>query len=51
MDAPAIAETARFCGVDPIMLPGSAHDVMLGPDWPLGAARLLAFLEGLPRRK
>jgi hypothetical protein len=40
-----VEETAAFLGVQPIMLPSAPHDVMLAEDWPLGAQRLLSWLE------
>ncbi|CAM9337099.1 unnamed protein product [Chrysoparadoxa australica] len=47
VDLEGVQETAAFLGEKEIILPVSPHDVMLGPDWPLGAARLLNWLEAM----
>ncbi|CAM9310184.1 unnamed protein product [Scytosiphon promiscuus] len=45
VDEAGVKETALFLDTEHIMLPTVPHEVMLGPDWPLGAARLLQWLE------
>lgn len=44
-DEEGAKETATFLDTTHIMLPTAPHDVMLGPDWPLGVARVLQWLE------
>jgi alpha-beta hydrolase superfamily lysophospholipase len=36
--------TARAYGVEATMIPGAGHDLMLDPDWPVVADRLVAWL-------
>ncbi|CAN0289306.1 unnamed protein product [Pylaiella littoralis] len=45
VDEAGIKEMATFLDTEHIMLPTVPHEVMLGPDWPLGVARLLQWLE------
>ncbi|CAM9287155.1 unnamed protein product, partial [Hapterophycus canaliculatus] len=45
VDEAGVKEMAIFLDTEHIMLPTVPHEVMLGPDWPLGAARLLQWLE------
>ncbi|CAM9110275.1 unnamed protein product [Ectocarpus fasciculatus] len=45
MDEAGVKEMATFLDTDYVMLPTVPHEVMLGPDWPLGVARLLQWLE------
>ncbi|CAM9734987.1 unnamed protein product, partial [Ectocarpus sp. 12 AP-2014] len=45
VDEAGVQEMATFLDTDYVMLPTVPHEVMLGPDWPLGVARLLQWLE------
>eukprot|EP00904_Undaria_pinnatifida_P004719 jgi/Undpi1/14248/HiC_scaffold_9.g03897.m1 len=45
VDEAGVKEMATFLDTEHIMLPTVPHDVMLGPDWPVGVTRLLQWLE------
>ena len=48
VDSEGLRETARFCGTDPVVLPGVCHDVMLDSErWQTGAVELHRWLAGL----
>jgi hypothetical protein len=44
-----VRATARHHGVDPVIVPGLAHMLMLEPDFDRALVPLLAWLSGLPR--
>ncbi|CAM9382966.1 unnamed protein product [Sphacelaria rigidula] len=44
-DEQGAVETATFLDTTHTMLPTVPHEVMLGPDWPLGVTRVLQWLE------
>lgn len=51
VDKEGVEEMAAFADAGaPVFLP-LAHDVMLGPDWPIAAEALLEWVEGLENRK
>ncbi|CAM9129087.1 unnamed protein product [Discosporangium mesarthrocarpum] len=45
VDEKGVEEMATFLDTNYIMLPVVAHEVMLGPDWPIGISRLINWLE------
>eukprot|EP00903_Cladosiphon_okamuranus_P018209 g16750.t1 len=45
VDEAGVKEMATFLGTDHAMLPTVPHEVMLGPDWPLGVSKVLQWLE------
>jgi len=47
VDSEGVEEMAAFADAGaPVFLP-LAHDVMLGPDWPIAAEALLEWVEGV----
>jgi hypothetical protein len=47
VDAEGVRETAAFLGVEPVVLSGMYHDVMLGPRWQLAADEIAGWLDSL----
>jgi hypothetical protein len=51
VDKEGVDEMAAFADAGaPVFLP-LAHDLMLGPDWPIAAEALLEWVEGLGNSK
>lgn len=48
VDVPAVQELASYYGVEPLVIPGLAHDCMLDTRWQVAASELRGWLESLP---
>ena len=49
VDAEGVASLARAYGVEPVVIDGIAHDVMLDAEWEAAAGAVLRWLSGLRR--
>ena len=47
LDPPGVQETARFCGVEPLVLRGLPHDVMLATGWKRAADEVIEWYRTL----
>ena len=48
VDGEGVEETALFCGVEPRVLRGLAHDVMLASGWQSAADEVIEWYRALP---